>query len=1454
MTQIKFNPLTGKFDLVNSDSYNDLRDKPTLGTASAYGVEDFAPALTDNDNYVTDAEKLNLHAPGSDNQVGDGITITGAGTIADPFVAVGGQPSSDEKVKLSASDPTAGYLDAKLQEGIQAIQFDTTPTQTPTEGLMYWNSTDGTLNIGMSGGDINLQVGQEFLSRVKNTTDSTISNGAVVYITGSTGDFPEVALADASDEATSRVLGVTTQEIAVNHFGYVTMQGFIRDINTDGFTNGGIIYLSTTPGQFTQTQPDAPNMNVHIGYVIRAHATDGVIAVRPRVTPKLVDLSDVDGTPLTENGQLMVWDNDNQYLDFTSNIDDFKTLVGFENRTDSTISITDGTFSLAAVNGTTGYNVWTNGTGKHNITATQTVDVIDDQTITYIYLDDTGTLQSSTSAWDIASGSNIPVSIVFKDGTSYALTDERHGAERNRAWHKWAHFNIGTMYNSGLTGTFDDTTLSVTQGVIYDEDIPFSTGVTKTTATLWYRNATDGMRMIRNSTTPYRASAGVLQYDNGSGTLQNVDNAKYVNSWVYCSNDPTEPIYIVIGQNQYLTLNEARNASRPTINLSTAEWKLIYKATFRNANGTATYGEAIDYRTVQTGVAVTSPSAASHTTLINRDAVNSHPASAITNIPAGNIIATDVQAAINELDSEKQPLSTILTNTTASFTTALESKLSGIESGAEVNNISDANALDLTDGGATILHKHSYNNLDDKPTIPTQYTDEMSQDAVGNAVGNGLDYDDVSGALSVDESELAHNSLGSKQGGTTNEYYHLTAAEVSSLHAATTVVDSTSIDLSIVGQQISASAIFGNSASTVCQGNDARLSDARTPTAHNQAESTIRFTNINTGNASTSAHGYEPKATAPASGNLNVEGIANGETARSDKLLLDSTSPSTQAYGDSASAGTSLKAARVDHKHAMPAAITDATISTSDITTNDASTTKHGFAPKVTAPASGNLNILGVANSETVRSDKLLLDSTSPSTQAFGDSASAGTSLKAARVDHKHAMPAAPTTVTGSAGSLKSPTTTGLGQLSGMGTGTTRVYTVPDADATLLYSGGALGTPASGTVTNLTGTASININGTVGATTPTTGKFTTVETTGNLELGHNSDTTISRLSAGVVGIEGKQIATTDNLIGNLTTDELLTGTVNGSNTVFTTAANFTKIQVYKNGIALHLADDFTVTGANQITMVTAPITGTKLTATYTNASTVMINGSNSLKTGETPSGTVNGSNTSFTTSQPYIANSLEVFINGVSQKRSTHFTETTPASGIFTMSDAPLTGDDIMVKYQFVSSVSGNADTLDGYHASNTLSASMIPVTDSNGFLPGGAATSWTPSWTNFTPGNATIVSKYTRVGKFIEFYISVKFGSTSSISGNMIFTLPVTSISLPGTASLQSIGLASMLDSGTATYQGVVNWLSTTTGYIQAYTQFGATYISSANFSATAPFTWTTNDEVWCTGRYEAA
>jgi hypothetical protein len=195
-------------------------------------------------------------------------------------------------------------------------------------------------------------------------------------------------------------------------------------------------------------------------------------------------------------------------------------------------------------------------------------------------------------------------------------------------------------------------------------------------------------------------------------------------------------------------------------------------------------------------------------------------------------------------------------------------------------------------------------------------------------------------------------------------------------------------------------------------------------------------------------------------------------------------------------------------------------------------------------------------------------------------------------------------------------------------------------------------------------------------------------------------------------------------LANQTYDELMSGTVNGTNKVFTTAANFTSILVFKNGSTMHVGDDYTVTGANQITFVTAPATTTKITCLYNTASTAMINGSNSLKSDEVPSGAVNGSTTLFTTSVAYIPNSLEYYVNGVKQIRGVHFTETNPSIGTFTASDAPLTGDVISTNYQFISSVSGNSDTLDGYHANATPTANTIPVLDSQTRLPDAIAKS----------------------------------------------------------------------------------------------------------------------------------
>ena len=92
----------------------------------------------------------------------------------------------------------------------------------------------------------------------------------------------------------------------------------------------------------------------------------------------------------------------------------------------------------------------------------------------------------------------------------------------------------------------------------------------------------------------------------------------------------------------------------------------------------------------------------------------------------------------------------------------------------------------------------------------------------------------------------------------------------------------------------------------------------------------------------------------------------------------------------------------------------------------------------------------------------------------------------------------------------------------------------------------ALGTPSSGVVTNLTGTASININGTVGAATAATGAFTTLSATGLItgrstngqifSSGNNVDSALSLdiSSAKVTISQLASAGTLDTVIGSTT--------------------------------------------------------------------------------------------------------------------------------------------------------------------------------------------------------------------------------------------------------------------------------------------------------------------------------
>lgn len=120
------------------------------------------------------------------------------------------------------------------------------------------------------------------------------------------------------------------------------------------------------------------------------------------------------------------------------------------------------------------------------------------------------------------------------------------------------------------------------------------------------------------------------------------------------------------------------------------------------------------------------------------DIADAHDASAISTVAAGNLASTDVQAALNELDSEKQPLdadltalaaagnSTVLANTTASFLTADETKLDGIEALADVTdatNVAAAGAVmesDTSTASMSFVVDEDNMASDSATKVPTQ--------------------------------------------------------------------------------------------------------------------------------------------------------------------------------------------------------------------------------------------------------------------------------------------------------------------------------------------------------------------------------------------------------------------------------------------------------------------------------------------------------------------------------------------------------------------------------------------------------------------------------------------------------------------------------------------------------------------------------------------------------------
>ena len=203
---------------------------------------------------------------------------------------------------------------------VQYIDFNTTTSYAPLPGRLTWDIESGTLDLGLTG-TVNLLIGQRTVAQVYNNSGVTLPKGKAVRVTGAQGQRLTGALAQADSDADSlTIFGIMLETVSVNRSGYVATDGLVRNVNTLGYSDGDIVYLSpVSAGELTPTKPVAPQHLVQMGYIVNGGtAGAGEIYVKVQNGYELGELHDVktststslaDGEVLAYNVSAKVWTN-----------------------------------------------------------------------------------------------------------------------------------------------------------------------------------------------------------------------------------------------------------------------------------------------------------------------------------------------------------------------------------------------------------------------------------------------------------------------------------------------------------------------------------------------------------------------------------------------------------------------------------------------------------------------------------------------------------------------------------------------------------------------------------------------------------------------------------------------------------------------------------------------------------------------------------------------------------------------------------------------------------------------------------------------------------------------------------------------------------------------------------------------------------------------------------------
>ena len=477
------------------------------------------------------------------------------------------------------------------------IDFDINYTGSSAEGRLSWNGEDGTLDLGMGGGNVTQQIGQEIYYRVKNQSGATISNGRVIRNAGAVGAsgriLGEYMIADGTYPF-AKTLGIATEDIANGDDGFVTEFGVVRGIDTTGslygesWSDGDVLYVSPTiPGGLTAVEPNAPNQVLEMGVVLNADI-NGSIFVDRHLSTKLGDISDVQTTGAT-NGDLIIYNSATTVWEYS------KVLTGDYD--------VNGTLSATTIDGST---ILSGGTNLTTI-----IESLDTFVISGTYVDSTDTLALLRNDGNFVNITGITdtftTGATYDNGTALATFNRNDG---NSYTLDLSTIDVNDTFSTGGTVTQSSSNNENNQTIqIVGNDgfTPYNiTNITDTFTTGGtYNNGTALITFDRNNGTTYDVDLSTLDLNDTfvTGTTFSSNQATVTR------NDGTDVLLLTGGTNVTLSnpsTNQIKIDVTSSLNITTVS-TTTYTAT--------TSDEIIGVDTSSNAVTITLPDSLSSGTL-----------------------------------------------------------------------------------------------------------------------------------------------------------------------------------------------------------------------------------------------------------------------------------------------------------------------------------------------------------------------------------------------------------------------------------------------------------------------------------------------------------------------------------------------------------------------------------------------------------------------------------------------------------------------------------------------------------------------------------------------------------------------------------------------------------------------------------------------------------------------